>query len=207
MMKRSALFSALCATLLASSAFAAKSEPGARCKPTERRGNLSFYPGEGNVPTSNNLRRKAGSGMVANGIPLLVEGKVLDQNCVPVYGAVVELWQPNATGYYQTKSRSSNADPYFAGSGRALTDNTGTYRFITVLPGVSGKSSPKLHFRVHHTHFSDLVTEVTVGADAPTARASGIYAFPRAVNPDNPNEGQQLIVDIVLKGSQPYRTY
>lgn len=200
---------AVAAIAAALPAFAAAPQDGGkpRCQPTERRGDLAMYPGEGNVPTSNNLRRRQGMAQAAAGTPLLVEGKVLDQNCVPVYGAVVELWQANAAGVYQTRSRGASADPYFAGAGRALTDNTGRYRFITVLPGVVGKSSPRLHLRVSHPDFTGLVTEVTLGADAPKARGRGIFAFPRPLDPGAPDAGQHLLFDMVLRGHQPYRTY
>ena len=65
-------------------------------------------------------------------------GRVLDGAGVPVPDAMVEIWQANAAGRYNSTSdpRSEIAlDPGFVGFGRSSTSEAGEYRFRTVLPG------------------------------------------------------------------------
>ena len=83
-----------------------------------------------NFATSNNLRKKSGSYKFANGNFINITGKVFDQNCTPVTGAVVRIWQANAYGVFEDDNKVfDNKDENFAGSGTAITDNLGEYAF------------------------------------------------------------------------------
>jgi protocatechuate 3,4-dioxygenase beta subunit len=64
-------------------------------------------------------------------------GRVLQDGGAPVPGCLLELWQANAAGRYAHPADRSERplDPYFKGFGRALTDQDGRYRFVTVKPG------------------------------------------------------------------------
>ena len=102
-----------------------------------------------NIPnkfhTSNNLRRKVGRAEVADGDIVYIKGKLRDINCVPIFGAIVELWQNNAAGFDQNNQPSykKEYDKNFAANGTATSDNEGNFEFITILPASSGPKDRK----------------------------------------------------------------
>src|SRR5688572_12773196 len=49
------------------------------------------YP-EGKIILSNNLARPTGKSSDAVGQPLFFSGRVVDENCVPLIGAQVDIW-------------------------------------------------------------------------------------------------------------------
>ncbi len=68
---------------------------------------------------------------------ILVHGIVRDQFGRGVPGALLEIWQANASGRYRhDKDQYLGAlDPNFGGCGRLLTDAEGHYCFRTIRPG------------------------------------------------------------------------
>src|SRR5690606_15115088 len=66
-----------------------------------------------------------------------VTGRVLDGVGVPLKDALLEIWQADADGLYNSPSETrGSADPNFTGWGRCPTDmDSGEYRFETVKPG------------------------------------------------------------------------
>jgi len=68
---------------------------------------------------------------------IIVSGRVLDENSRPVPHTLVEIWQANAAGRYLHNIDQHHAplDPNFTGSGHAVTDSEGRYRFVTIRPG------------------------------------------------------------------------
>lgn len=156
------------------------------------------YPGASKLGTSNNLRRNAGSSITAEGSILYVYGTVMDQDCVPVQGAVVEMWQLDSNG-------KKNSDPYFAGSGRTITDNMGRYNFVTVYPGASGKNMPKLNFNVRHESLGDITTAAELSQLDFTGKR--LSARAEAIDSSNPEAGEIAFFDITLKGNQKYRGF
>ncbi len=81
-----------------------------------------------------------GSSMLDDGAVgerIAVEGKVFDGTGTPLKDALVEIWQADAAGLYNSPSElRGRADPAFAGWGRCATDmETGLYRFETIKPG------------------------------------------------------------------------
>jgi protocatechuate 3,4-dioxygenase alpha subunit len=68
---------------------------------------------------------------------ITVRGKVIDGSGTPLRDALVEIWQADAEGLYNSPSEMrGSADPNFTGWGRSPTDmQTGEYVFHTVKPG------------------------------------------------------------------------
>src|SRR5215472_14930946 len=87
---------------------------------------------------------------------IVVTGRVLDEDTRPVRGALVELWQANAAGRYKHKNDQHNAplDPNFDGYGRAITDQQGRYKFLTIKPGAYPWTNHHNAWRPGHIHFS-----------------------------------------------------
>jgi protocatechuate 3,4-dioxygenase beta subunit len=87
---------------------------------------------------------------------IIVSGRVLDENSRPLPHTLVEIWQANAAGRYLHKNDQHDAplDPNFTGSGHALTDSEGRYRFVTIRPGEYPWGNHYNAWRAAHIHFS-----------------------------------------------------
>ena len=87
---------------------------------------------------------------------IIVTGRVLGSDGRPVRGQLIEVWQANAAGRYHHEVDTHDAplDPNFTGAGRALTDDEGRYRFITVKPGSYPWKNHYNAWRPNHIHFS-----------------------------------------------------
>ena len=74
----------------------------------------------------------------------------------PLRGQLVEIWQANAAGRYRHAVDTHDAplDPNFIGGGRCLTDDDGTYRFVTIKPGTYPWRNHPNAWRPAHIHFS-----------------------------------------------------
>lgn len=68
---------------------------------------------------------------------IIVVGRVLDGMGAPLKDALVEIWQADAEGFYNSPSELRGAaDPNFTGWGRCPSDmTTGEFRFETIKPG------------------------------------------------------------------------
>lgn len=81
-----------------------------------------------------------GSSMVngqTRGARIAITGRVLDGTESPLRDALLEIWQADSDGLYNSPSEiRGTADPNFTGWGRQPSDMTsGEYRFDTVKPG------------------------------------------------------------------------
>jgi len=87
---------------------------------------------------------------------IIVFGQVRDSGGRPVPDTLVEIWQTNAAGRYRHAREHHPAplDPNFDGIGRAITDQGGRYRFITIQPGSYPWGNHYNAWRPAHIHFS-----------------------------------------------------
>ena len=87
---------------------------------------------------------------------IIVTGRVMDDNGHAVPRALIEIWQTNAAGRYRHAKDQHPAplDPNFTGAGRALTDENGVYRFVTIKPGAYPWKNHHNAWRPAHIHFS-----------------------------------------------------
>jgi protocatechuate 3,4-dioxygenase beta subunit len=74
------------------------------------------------------------------GTPILLTGQVLAPDGQPIAGAVVDLWQANANGQYDTIG--------FTLRGHTLTDEKGWYAIETVVPGLYPGRTRHVHVKV-----------------------------------------------------------
>lgn len=130
-----------------------------------------FYPGEQNFTAENDLTRGP-NGQRALGRVIYIQGTVTDQNCRPLEGANVEIWQACESGRYQN-SRDPNPaplDPNFRYWGETFTAADGTYFFKTIIPGAypAGEGwvrPPHIHVRVSKLGHKELVTQMYFKGD------------------------------------------
>lgn len=138
-----------------------------RCKPTP----MIFFKNFGPIEPvhSNNLARKAGATEEASGEKIIIYGRILDVNCVPVSDAVVDLWQANAQGMYQFANSKEERvkiedSPYydhnFSGSGKATSNNMGGFTFVTIKPGAKASDVPHIRVRIRHKDFDEFETKI-----------------------------------------------
>lgn len=81
---------------------------------------------------------------------LALTGTVTDGEGKPVPEAMIEIWQADAAGSYQTAPLGEGG---FTGFGRCHTDDDGSYRLVTVKPGVvpapdGGTQAPHVNMAV-----------------------------------------------------------
>lgn len=77
------------------------------------------------------------AGPNAKGERITIVGRVIDGAGAPLRDALVEIWQADAAGLYNSPAEMrGSADADFTGWGRCPTDmDTGEFRFETVKPG------------------------------------------------------------------------
>jgi protocatechuate 3,4-dioxygenase beta subunit len=87
---------------------------------------------------------------------IIVGGKVMDEDGRPVPNTLIELWQCNAAGRYNhiVDQHQAPLDPNFTGTGRAMSDAEGNYKFVTVKPGAYPWGNHANAWRPAHIHFS-----------------------------------------------------
>jgi protocatechuate 3,4-dioxygenase beta subunit len=87
---------------------------------------------------------------------IIVTGQVRDEDGRPLRDALVEVWQANSAGRYahHIDTHPAPLDPNFSGAGRALTDENGFYRFVSVKPGAYPWKNHHNAWRPAHIHFS-----------------------------------------------------
>jgi protocatechuate 3,4-dioxygenase, beta subunit len=87
---------------------------------------------------------------------IVVSGRVTDDRGHPVRNTLVEIWQANAAGRYahEVDQHPAPLDPNFTGAGRCLTDDDGSYRFVTIKPGAYPWGNHPNAWRPQHIHFS-----------------------------------------------------
>ena len=82
---------------------------------------------------------------------ILLEGTIYDGDGAPVPDAMIEIWQPDAQGFFNHPAdpNRTKADKEFRGFGRAGTLNGGQFLFRTVKPGMlADGSAPYINVRI-----------------------------------------------------------
>ena len=109
-----------------------------------------------NIKEADLTKNAANKGQEAIGERIIVTGKVVDEMNRPIPNALIEIWQTNSAGLYSHKEDQHDAprDPNFFGTGRCVTDENGSYRFITIRPGAYPITRVGNRWRPAHIHYS-----------------------------------------------------
>ena len=119
------------------------------------------------------LTRVSGGTGRAEGEVIEVVGQVLDAQCKPLPGCVVEVWQANVHGRYshpRDRGDDRPLDPNFQGYARLPTDKEGRYRFVTIVPGSYAAMGdwvrpPHIHYTVHAPFNPSMTTQMYFAGD------------------------------------------
>ena len=137
-----------------------------------------YYPPKAQIDAmldrDNDLTRVGSRSGKAAGHILYVTGQVRDQQCRPIEGAVVEIWQASDNGRYSHPRDRDNVaplDPHFQYWGKSITDKDGRYLFKTIKPGSyqAGRNwtrPPHIHFKVSHGNGRPFITQMYFAGDA-----------------------------------------
>lgn len=126
-----------------------------------------FYPIKDQSDKDWDLTQLNGSSRRALGDEIIVVGTVLDQNCKPVPGTLVEIWQACISGKYNHPNDPNTAplDPDFQYWGKSISDENGVYLFKTIIPGEYPADTnwirpPHIHYKVHKWGYKELTTQL-----------------------------------------------
>ncbi len=139
----------------------------------------------------------------ATGEPLIVVGTVYTQDCQPVSGAQMSMWQTDGNGEYGPGHGTDNMQCCYLG-GNVMTDDSGHFQLITVRPAhYRGQSAPPpahIHLEVRHPDASPLHAEVVFSDDErlPANAQSLGYVV---TTPTGGPEGWRAVAEIRLDAS------
>jgi protocatechuate 3,4-dioxygenase beta subunit len=86
-----------------------------------------------------------------SGTPILLTGRVLTQRCAPIVRALVELWHADDAGEYDNEG--------YRLRGHLFTDETGRYRFSTIVPGLYPSRTRHFHLKFQAPNTPVLTTQ------------------------------------------------
>jgi len=84
------------------------------------------------------------------GTPILIFGRVFDQNCAPIPGAKVDFWQADANGVYDNAGYTLR--------GHTFSDGKGYYEMESIAPGLYTARPPPIHVKVFDPDGRELLT-------------------------------------------------
>jgi protocatechuate 3,4-dioxygenase beta subunit len=153
----------------------AQPAPAECSDPTAAQDEGPYYPTRNQPDEDADLTQVKGKSGRAKGEVIYVRGRILDVDCQPVEGALVEIWQANAAGRYDHEGDAGNPrplDPNFQSWAEVLTDKEGRFRFKTIMPGSYPADDkgwirpPHIHFKVSRRTYHELVTQMYFDGEA-----------------------------------------
>lgn len=184
------------------------------------------YPSKKTIKKSNNLMRKPGGPSRAGGNYVQIKGLVVDENCLPIQGTVIEIWQTDTTGKYEWEyDVKSHWEPEIAGrdnnflfSGMAQTDNLGQFNFLTIFPGSKDENAPYINVIAKRTGYEDLHTRMYFGGhprndndefikSLPEDSKNALIAPGKNIDPKEQHEGRAYYFPITMRGINGYKRF
>ena len=101
---------------------------------------------------------------VSKGTRLVVTGAVLTSSCQGVRRALLDVWQADADGQYDNSGNRLR--------GHLFSDDSGRYRFVTVVPGLYPGRTRHIHVKVQAPNGPVLTTQLYFPGEPQNARDS-----------------------------------
>jgi protocatechuate 3,4-dioxygenase beta subunit len=121
---------------------------------------------EGPYYTPNTPRRSNLVTAGVGGTPLLLTGDVVDTQCRPVRGALLDFWQADAAGRYDNQG--------YRLRGHQFADGRGRFALRTIVPGLYPGRTRHIHVKVQRPHGKILTTQLYFPGE-PRNRTDGIF--------------------------------
>ena len=137
-----------------------------------------------NTPERTSLREEGMAGTL-----LLVTGRVLNNDCSPVAGAVLDFWHADDSGQYDNAG--------FRLRGHQFTDAEGNYRLETIVPALYPGRTRHIHVIVQGQNTRRLTTQMYWPNEAANAR-DGIFHPALLMQVAESGDGQAATFDFVL---------
>ena len=143
---------------------------------TPSQGEGPYYPVEELEDQDSDLTVVAGLGGRAAGNVLLLTGELLTTAGTPIAGGVIDIWQTDANGIYlhPADPEVADRDPFFQGSGEAVTDAGGAWAFRTIDPGYYEPRPRHIHVKVWVDGMVVLTTQIYFTDDPQAAGLDGL---------------------------------
>ena len=132
------------------------------------------------------------------GDPFAFEGRIVRaDDCGPLPGALVEVWQADASGVYDMIARGKPRDPHVYHLRAVLRAGTdGGFGFDTVVPGWYDTRARHIHFAVHADGYEPFITQsyfpgdTRIATDAIARPKNVVHAQPAEVRGRKGSRGQ-----------------
>src|SRR5919107_1423831 len=115
------------------------------------------------MPNRSDIRSDPSDGSVQQGVPLYLVLHVYDVDngsCIPLRGALVDIWHANYQGVYSGVQDAGTGGMMYL-RGYQMTDDNGTVRFTTVYPGWYEGRAIHIHVKVRNFEGSNKTLEWT----------------------------------------------
>ena len=139
------------------------------CLVTQYEGMGPFHPNKDQNDKDFDLTNFNNSNQKPKGELIYVRGKIIDEECNPITGALVMIWQANTHGKYSHEYDTNivEYDPNFQGWGQVKSNEKGEYGFKTIKPGKyifdqdsNDWRTPHIHFKVARRGYHELITQM-----------------------------------------------
>lgn len=124
------------------------------------------------------------------GVYLLVSGQVLDTNCQPVAGALLDFWHADSAGVYDNEGYQLR--------GHQFADEEGRYELETILPGLYTGRTRHIHVKLQAPNGPILTTQLYF-PDEPANASDGIFNPELVMEMQAAEKGLRGGFDFVMK--------
>jgi len=119
--------------------------PATTCEPTPTLAQGPYY--KTGSPERQEIRTTETAGFT-----ITLHGQVLDTNCQPISGAILDFWQADGNGAYDTSG--------FRLRGHQVANANGEYTLYTVIPGQYPGRTEHIHVRVRRPDGEFITTQL-----------------------------------------------
>lgn len=125
------------------------------------------------------------------GTRVLLTGRVLTNQCAPVAGAIVDIWQTDDAGVYDLKG--------YRLRGKVTADAQGNYAIETILPGLYPGRTRHIHVKVTIPGGATLTSQVYFPSEGANANDRIFDAAMLAKMSDGAGGAKVATIDFVLR--------